>query len=242
MLRKTGICSRESLASCVHRRPPPSESEHENEHTTTTARYSFTYSLSSTIIVPRTPHPSATMSIPPVRAVYSRVGGALGVVIWTGLPPPARTVLGHFVTATSTTPIGLLHPDNSADSSTVSVRPSQGIPVQPPQDRRGTKGPPGWNLPLGGHRACCCPHCLPPGCPTDSDVQFTMSYFLLIDAATVSKHARPPPDAPYDTVPVHITFVDWIPAICSTRACAVVLGSYADADSAPSGLPCDCPS
>ncbi|RSH83302.1 uncharacterized protein EHS24_006977 [Apiotrichum porosum] len=29
-------------------------------------------------------------------------------------------------------------------------------------------------------------------------------------------HAKPPPDAPYDTVPVHITFVDWIPAICST--------------------------
>lgn len=38
----------------------------------------------------------------------------------------------------------------------------------------------------------------------------------MIDAATVSKYSRPPPDAPYDTVPVHVAFVDWIPAICST--------------------------
>ena len=39
----------------------------------------------------------------------------------------------------------------------------------------------------------------------------------MIDAATISKHATPPPDSPYDTVPVHITFVDWIPGLCSTR-------------------------
>lgn len=38
----------------------------------------------------------------------------------------------------------------------------------------------------------------------------------MIDAATLSKHATPPPDSPHDTVPVHITFVDWIPGLCST--------------------------
>lgn len=47
--------------------------------------------------------------------------------------------------------------------------------------------------------------------------QFALSYFLLFDAATLSSHAKPPPDAPYDVVPVHMAFVDWIPAICTTR-------------------------
>ncbi|KAH8088031.1 hypothetical protein HD553DRAFT_307144 [Filobasidium floriforme] len=45
---------------------------------------------------------------------------------------------------------------------------------------------------------------------------FAASFFLLIDASTISSHAKPPPDAPYDTVPVHISFTDWIPAIFST--------------------------
>ncbi|AFR93008.1 hypothetical protein J008_00881 [Cryptococcus neoformans] len=45
---------------------------------------------------------------------------------------------------------------------------------------------------------------------------FALSYFLLFDAATLSSHAKPPPDAPYDVVPVHMAFVDWIPAICTT--------------------------
>ncbi|KAK4683684.1 hypothetical protein P7C73_g6546, partial [Tremellales sp. Uapishka_1] len=45
---------------------------------------------------------------------------------------------------------------------------------------------------------------------------FALSFFLLFDAATLSSHAKPPPDSPYDTVPVHMSFVDWIPAICST--------------------------
>ncbi|KAE8537606.1 hypothetical protein D1P53_006314 [Cryptococcus gattii VGV] len=46
--------------------------------------------------------------------------------------------------------------------------------------------------------------------------QFALSYFILFDAATLSSHAKPPPDAPYDVVPVHMAFVDWIPAICTT--------------------------
>ncbi len=39
----------------------------------------------------------------------------------------------------------------------------------------------------------------------------------MIDAQTISSHAKPPPDAPYDTIPVRMTFVDWVPAIISTR-------------------------
>ncbi|WVN88954.1 uncharacterized protein L203_104169 [Cryptococcus depauperatus CBS 7841] len=45
---------------------------------------------------------------------------------------------------------------------------------------------------------------------------FALSYFILFDACTLSKHAKPPADAPYDVVPVHISFVDWVPAIIST--------------------------
>jgi len=48
-------------------------------------------------------------------------------------------------------------------------------------------------------------------------LQFALSYFLLFDAATLSSHAKPPPDSPHDVVPVHMSFVDWVPAICSTR-------------------------
>lgn len=64
--------------------------------------------------------------------------------------------------------------------------------------------------------------CLPSQMPGDIstlslDPQFALSYFLLFDAATLSSHAKPPPDAPYDVVPVHMAFVDWIPAICTTR-------------------------
>lgn len=47
--------------------------------------------------------------------------------------------------------------------------------------------------------------------------KFAASYFLLIDASTISAHAKPPADAPHDTVPVHISFIDWLPAIFSTR-------------------------
>jgi hypothetical protein len=50
-----------------------------------------------------------------------------------------------------------------------------------------------------------------------ANIQFALSYFLLFDAATLSSHAKPPSDAPHDVVPVHMSFVDWVPAICSTR-------------------------
>ncbi|KZT54639.1 UPF0220-domain-containing protein [Calocera cornea HHB12733] len=51
---------------------------------------------------------------------------------------------------------------------------------------------------------------------------FAMAQWLFLDAAILSAHARPPPDAPYDEVPVHVTFVDWIPGICSTLGMLVV--------------------
>jgi hypothetical protein len=47
-------------------------------------------------------------------------------------------------------------------------------------------------------------------------LQFALAHAAFFDACTLSAHAKPPPDAPYDTVPVHVTFLDWIPGICST--------------------------
>lgn len=47
--------------------------------------------------------------------------------------------------------------------------------------------------------------------------QFALSYFLMIDAQTLSSHAKPPVDAPYDVVPVRMSAVDWIPVVFSTR-------------------------
>jgi hypothetical protein len=45
---------------------------------------------------------------------------------------------------------------------------------------------------------------------------------LFWDAAILSSHAKPPADAPHDTIPVHVTFVDWIPGICSTLGLLIV--------------------
>lgn len=42
------------------------------------------------------------------------------------------------------------------------------------------------------------------------------------DAAILSSHAQPPPDAPHDIIPVHVTFLDWITGICSTLGLLVV--------------------
>jgi hypothetical protein len=50
--------------------------------------------------------------------------------------------------------------------------------------------------------------------------QFALGHWAFLDAAILSKHAQPPD--PYDVVPVHITFVDWIPGICSTLGMLVV--------------------
>lgn len=45
---------------------------------------------------------------------------------------------------------------------------------------------------------------------------------MFFDAAVLSAHAQPPPDAPYDTVPVHVAFVDWLPGILSIFGLLIV--------------------
>ena len=52
--------------------------------------------------------------------------------------------------------------------------------------------------------------------------KFAIAHWLFFDAAILSAHYRPPPDAPYDTAPVHVGFVDWIPGILSTLGMLVV--------------------
>ncbi|KDQ08603.1 hypothetical protein BOTBODRAFT_37756 [Botryobasidium botryosum FD-172 SS1] len=55
-----------------------------------------------------------------------------------------------------------------------------------------------------------------------SGLLFGLAHWIFLDAAVLSAHAHPPPDAPYDTVPIHITFLDWIPGICSTLGLLIV--------------------
>ncbi len=45
--------------------------------------------------------------------------------------------------------------------------------------------------------------------------QFAAAFWIFVDAAVLSAHARPAQDAPHDTVPVHVSFLDWIPGILS---------------------------
>lgn len=45
---------------------------------------------------------------------------------------------------------------------------------------------------------------------------------MFFDAAILSAHARPPPDAPHDSVPVHVSFLDWLPGLCTTLGMLVV--------------------
>ncbi|CDZ96476.1 Predicted membrane protein [Phaffia rhodozyma] len=45
---------------------------------------------------------------------------------------------------------------------------------------------------------------------------FAIGWAVFFDALILSKRARPPVDGSYDVVPVHMTFVDWIPGILGT--------------------------
>lgn len=49
-----------------------------------------------------------------------------------------------------------------------------------------------------------------------------MHRWAFLDACTLSAHAKPPPDAPYDTVPTHVRFSDWLPGIFSTTGMIIV--------------------
>ncbi|EJC97479.1 UPF0220-domain-containing protein [Fomitiporia mediterranea MF3/22] len=51
---------------------------------------------------------------------------------------------------------------------------------------------------------------------------FGLAHWLFLDAAILSSHYHPPPDAPYDSAPVHVSFVDWIPGILSVLGFLIV--------------------
>jgi hypothetical protein len=52
--------------------------------------------------------------------------------------------------------------------------------------------------------------------------QWALAWALFFDACALSKHAKPPPDAPYDFVPVHVDFVDWLPGIFTTLGMLII--------------------
>ncbi|KAF8521334.1 UPF0220-domain-containing protein [Gautieria morchelliformis] len=51
---------------------------------------------------------------------------------------------------------------------------------------------------------------------------FALAHWIFWDAAVLSAHAQPPRSAPHETIPVHVTFLDWIPGICSTLGLLIV--------------------
>ncbi|KAF8331290.1 uncharacterized protein EI90DRAFT_3057413 [Cantharellus anzutake] len=50
---------------------------------------------------------------------------------------------------------------------------------------------------------------------------FAIANWFFLDAAILSAHTKPPRDAPYDLV-IHVSFVDWIPGICSIIGLLIV--------------------
>jgi hypothetical protein len=52
--------------------------------------------------------------------------------------------------------------------------------------------------------------------------QFALANWLFLDACIVSAHAKTPWGQPDTPVPVHVTFVDWIPGICSLLGFLVI--------------------
>lgn len=51
-------------------------------------------------------------------------------------------------------------------------------------------------------------------------LQFAIGWWIFIDAVILSKTAKLGPDSPYDEVPVHINFGDWVAGILATRELA----------------------
>jgi len=49
---------------------------------------------------------------------------------------------------------------------------------------------------------------------------FALANWTFIDAAILSSHAQP--EHPTEPIPVHVTFVDWIPGICSLLGMIIV--------------------
>jgi hypothetical protein len=52
--------------------------------------------------------------------------------------------------------------------------------------------------------------------------QFTLANWLFLDACILSAHAKAPWGQPDTPVPVNVTFVDWIPGICSLLGFLVI--------------------
>jgi len=50
---------------------------------------------------------------------------------------------------------------------------------------------------------------------------FAVANWFFLDAAILSAHTKPPKDAPYDVV-IRVSFVDWIPGICSILGLLIV--------------------
>ncbi|POW12034.1 hypothetical protein PSTT_04793, partial [Puccinia striiformis] len=46
--------------------------------------------------------------------------------------------------------------------------------------------------------------------------------WVFFDACTLSATMKPSPESPFDPVPVHVTFTDWIPGLCSTVGMIIV--------------------
>jgi hypothetical protein len=57
----------------------------------------------------------------------------------------------------------------------------------------------------------------------DFFLQFALANWTFMDAAILSAHAKAPYGAPPDAeAPVHVTFVDWVPGICSLLGYLVI--------------------
>lgn len=56
--------------------------------------------------------------------------------------------------------------------------------------------------------------------PHGRGLQFAIANWTFLDAAILSAHARPPHET--EPVLVHVTFVDWVPGICSLLGMLVV--------------------
>jgi hypothetical protein len=53
-------------------------------------------------------------------------------------------------------------------------------------------------------------------------LQFALANWTFLDATILSAHAHTPYDEPQIPPPVHVTFLDWIPGICSLLGMLVI--------------------
>ncbi|MBW0477210.1 hypothetical protein O181_016925 [Austropuccinia psidii MF-1] len=55
-----------------------------------------------------------------------------------------------------------------------------------------------------------------------SGALFAAGWWVFFDACTLSANMKPPLDSPFDPVPIHVRFTDWIPGLCSTAGMIIV--------------------